>query len=233
MNLREFCGEVVSDGNAGNGEIFAAAVVSLDEYTEKMMFIHPTGGRSDASLETVAHHSSSASDISLCHRAGRRVVQGVVDLFWGNVASVNIIEEAVPSLSDDGERGPAERLLIGMVATVHPPLNGGMGDLSDAVSIGQQDWLFEEPRFVDPFGAGHLAVSIQGCPGGEDWTVMRAGGEDGRHSGSDGAFPDFECAGALDHRCVSDPDASDVGNGVIGARRSFEGNAEISRSGVE
>ena len=55
---------------------------------------------------------------------------------------------------------------------------------------------------------------------------------DGGDAGADGAFADFELAAAGDERGVSDFDAFDVGDGVVGPGVAVEGDAEIAGAGL-
>ena len=52
------------------------------------------------------------------------------------------------------------------------------------------------------------------------------------NAGADGAFPDFELAGAGDECGVSYFDAVDVGDGVVRAGVAVEGDAEVAGSGL-
>ena len=115
------------------------------------------------------------------------------------------------------------------VAAFDLPGDDGVADHADAVRVGDHHRAVEEAGVVDPGGAGHFAVAVEGEPGGEDGVVgSLAAGMNGGDAGADGAFADYEFAVAGDQRGVADLDAFDVGDGVVGAGSAVEGDAEIA-----
>ena len=72
------------------------------------------------------------------------------------------------------------------------PGDDGVADYADAVRVGDHHGSVEEAGVVDPGGAGHFAVAVEGEPGGENGVVTGlAAGMDGGDSGADGAFADY------------------------------------------
>ena len=57
-------------------------------------------------------------------------------------------------------------------------------------------------------------------------------GQDCSNTGADGAFAYLESTAARNQRGVSNLDTLDVGDGVIGARRSVKRDPQIPRSGL-
>ena len=102
---------------------------------------------------------------------------------------------------------------------------------ADAVGVGDHHRPFEEARLLDPGRAGHLAVAVQREPARrttgsaiESLAARQDRGDAGAHR----ALADLQLALARDERRVADLDAGDVGDGVGGAGRAVERDAEIA-----
>src|SRR5690606_14411613 len=90
------------------------------------------------------------------------------------------------------------------------------------------DRAFEEAAFLDPGGAGHLAIAVQRVPAGKARPEGLAARQDGGDAGADGALADLDLAFALDDRRITYGDALDIGNRVVRAGRPDKGNAEVA-----
>ena len=181
----------------------------------------------DAAFEFVADHSCSAADIAFFDGAGVRGVEGVPGVFGMNVKSVDVVEPAVPGFGDNRQRPPVAFHI--RRAVFYFPGDDGVADDADAVRVGDHHGSVEEAGIVDPGGAGHFAVAVEGEPGGEDGVVTGlAAGMDGGDAGADGTFADYEFAAAGDERGVADFDALDVCDRVVGAGGAVERDAEIA-----
>jgi hypothetical protein len=227
-------GNFFADGNAGDAELVAASVVALDEDADGIAASfgveHARGG-ADAAFEFVADHARSAADVAFFDGAGASDVEGVEGVFGVNVESVDVVEPAVPGFGDDGQRPPVA-FHIGR-AVFNLPGDDGVADDADAVRVGDHDGAVEEAGIVDPGGAGHFAVAVEGEPGGEDGVVAGlAAGMNGGDAGADRALADYELAAAGDEGGVADLDSFDICNGVVGAGGAVEGDAEIAGAGL-
>ena len=60
------------------------------------------GCSSDAPFKSMADHSRSAADTTFSDFAVRSPVQSGKDMFFLNMKSVDVIQEAIVSFSDDG-----------------------------------------------------------------------------------------------------------------------------------
>ena len=113
------------------------------------------------------------------------------------------------------------------------PGDDRVADHADAVRVGDHHGAVEKAGVVDPGGAGHFAVAVEGEPGGENGVVTGfAAGMDCGDSGADGAFANYEFALAGDERGVADFDSFNVCDGVVGAGSAVEGDAEIAGAGL-
>src|SRR5690606_24936501 len=100
---------------------------------------------------------------------------------------------------------------------------------ADAVRVGDRDRTLEKTALLDPRRAGHLAVAVQREPPGEDRIGIRLSARvDDGDAGADGAPSHHELAFARDERRVADLDARDIGDGIAGARRAVERDAEVA-----
>ena len=174
-------GDFFADGNAGDAELVAASVVALDEDADGIassFSVEDTGGGADAAFEFVADHAGAAADVAFFDGAGVGDVEGVAGVFGVDVESVDVIEPAVPGFGDDGE-GPPVAFHVGR-AVFYFPGDDGVADDADAVGVGDHDGAVEEAGVVDPGGAGHFTVAVEGEPGGEDGVVAFCRGDEWR-----------------------------------------------------
>jgi hypothetical protein len=157
-------------------------------------------------------------------------VEGVPRVFGVDVESVDVVEIAVPGFGDDRERPPVAFHV--RRAGLDLPGDDGIANDADAVGVGDHDGSVEESGVVNPGGAGHLAVAVEGEPGGEDGVVGSFSARmDGSDAGADRAFADHELAAARDERGVADFDSFNVGDGVVGPGSAVEGDAEAAGAG--
>ena len=162
-------------------------------------------------------------------RAESRAAKGVLGL---HVEAVHVVQVAVPGLGHHGERPPAEGGRPG-AALLELPGDDGVAHHAHAVGVGDHDGGREEARLLEPGGAGHFAVAVEGEPSAEDGVgVGPSPGEDGGHPRPHRALAHHQLALALDDRAVPDLDALDVGDGVLGAGSAVEGYAEVAGPGL-
>src|SRR6267378_8517552 len=226
-----FGGDFTANRDSGDAKILARAEVALDEDPDGVaaVFFRELARRcADASFEAAADHAGATADIAFVDATRLRGFDGVESVLGFDVEAVDVVQPTIPGFSDDRQRPPVTagvRLTVG-----NAPLNHGVANDADAVGIGDHHGALEKAGFLDPGGAGHLAVAILREPAGEDgihhgiFTSRKYGGD----ASADGAFADDEFAFAGDERGVADEDARDVGDGVEGAWRAVEGNAEIA-----
>jgi hypothetical protein len=234
LSVGGMIGDFFADGNAGDAELVAASVVALDEDADgiasSLGFEH-AGRGADAAFELIADHAGATADIAFFDRAGVGDVEGVEGVFGLDVKSVDVVEPAVPGFGDHGQR-PEVAFHVGR-AVLDLPGNDGVAHDSDAVRVGDHYGAGEEAGVVDPGGAGHLTVAVEGEPGGEDGVVGSfAARMNGGDAGAHGSLADYEFAFAGDERGVSDLDAFDVGDGVVAAGSAIEGDSEIAGAGL-
>jgi hypothetical protein len=99
------------------------------------------------------------------------------------------------------------------------------------VSVGDADRSFEKARFLDPRGASHLAIAIQGEPTRKDWiSRLTSSRQDRCHARSDRTLSNNELPLARDQRDVSDFDAGDIRYRIELSRNTIEWNAEVPRA---
>src|SRR5260370_30698964 len=159
-----------------------------------------------------------------------RGIDGMKSVFRLDVETVDVIEPAIPGFCDDGQRPPIARGI--WLAVIDAPLNDGIANDSDDVSVGDHHGPFEKSRFFHPSRAGHFAIAVQRPPAGEDRIVPRifSARKDRGHSRSDRPLPNLQFSLAGDERGMSEADAGNVADGVEGAGRAVKRDAEIPRS---
>ena len=62
-----------------------------------------TGRCPDATLELVADHPGPATDAAFRHRAAAGGLEGAPKVLGANVEAVDVVQQAVVGLADDGE----------------------------------------------------------------------------------------------------------------------------------
>ena len=189
-------GDFAADGDAGDAELIAGSVVALDQDADGVassFSVEDARTGADAAFEFVADHAGSAADVAFFDGAGVGDVEGVPSIFGLDVESVDVVEIAVPGFGDDGERPPVA-FHVGR-AVFDLPRDHGVADHADAVGVGDHDGAVEEAGVVDPGGAGHFTVAVEGEPGGEYGVVTGfAAGMDGGDAGADGSLSDYQFA---------------------------------------
>jgi hypothetical protein len=176
----------------------------------------------------VTDHARSAADVAFGHRARLRAGKRCVDVLRSHMEAVDVIELAVPGLGHYGQRPPVTARV--RRARPHAPCDRRVAHDADAVRIGEQDGPFERPGFLEPCGAGHLAVAIQREPAAEHGNVEAhtSAGQDRGH-----ACTHLSSAReVLDERHVAYGDAGDVGDRVPGAGCTLERNPEVTGTGL-
>jgi hypothetical protein len=146
------------------------------------------------------------------------------------VKSVDVIEVAIPGFGNHGQRPPVA-FRIGLAALNFPGYYG-IADHTYAVRVCDHDGAVEKAGILEPSGSGHLAVAVEREPAAKDGIVpILPARKNGGDTSADGAFADYEFAASRNECGVPDFHATDVGDGVIGARRAFERNTEVAGAG--
>jgi hypothetical protein len=109
------------------------------------------------------------------------------------------------------------------------PGHGRVAHHAHAQCIGDQDGRLEDPAFLDPVRARHIAVAVAGEEAGEHArAVLLAAGQNGGYAGSHRADADHcPSSRAGDEGLVSDLDAGHIGDGVVGTGGAVERDAEV------
>ena len=158
-------------------------------------------------------------------------VEGVEGVFGLHVESVDVVEIAVPGFGDYGQRPPVA-FHVGLPCLTFQAMTASRTTPTLCVLVIMHGSV-EEAGIVNPGGAGHFAVAVEGEPGGENGVVAGlAAGMNGGDAGAHRAFADYEFAFTGDQRGVADLDAFYVGDGVVGAGSAVEGNSEIAGAGL-
>ncbi len=217
---------MLADGDAGDAQLTAHAVVCLHQYADGVGPVvdvnHArTGPR--AALEFVADHAGPSADIALRNRSAARAVESGEDVLRPNMEAVDVVELAVPRLGNDRQRPPISGR-IGFPLS-DAPLNCSVAHDADAVRVGDQHGPFEKSGFIDPVRPCHFAVAIEAEHAGEYGLIPArfAARENGGDPGANGV--------ALDQRRIADCDAGHIGDRVERAGRTVERYAQIARAG--
>ena len=105
-----------ADGDAIDAEVGAGAVavVGLDQDADgelPALGVHQPGGGADASFEVVAEHAGTTADVAFGRRTAGCRGYGLEDVFFGQMEGVDVVEEAIVGLGDDGQE-PAIGLTV-------------------------------------------------------------------------------------------------------------------------
>ena len=162
----------------------------------------------------------------------RASVQGVHGVLGLDVKPVDVVQPAIPGFGDHRQRPIVAGRVRGGVR--HAPLNHRVAHHAHAVSVGDHHRAFEKSGFLDPCGAGHLAVAVLREPGGE-YRIgkrVRAAGQHGRHAGAHRTLADLQFARSGDQRRVADRDAGHVRDGIERSGGAVEGHSQIPCAGL-
>ena len=227
-------GNLAANRCAGDCQQLAAAVVRLDEHADRVAAVfraQHAGRRADAALEPVADHPGAAADIAFGHRTAARPIQRLERMGLRDVESVDVVQEPVPRLGDDGKAEVAGIAFAS--AALHVPLDDRVAHDADAVRVGDENRGAQEARFLDPGRAGHLAVAVEGVPPREHTVAERAAlRQDGGDAGAHRSLAAHQRALAGDERRVADLDAGDIGDRVEGSWGAVERHARDHARGV-
>jgi hypothetical protein len=207
---------ILPDGDAVHLQAVPATVIGLHEHADHGAAgfgNHPRGG-ADAAFEVMADHAGASSNVALGDRASRRGVERRVRVAGLHVHAADVVEHAVPRLRDDRKAPIARRRPVAF--GVRP--DERVPDDADAVRVREPDGGREHARLANPREPRHLAVAVQSMRSREDrrFADLIARDDDG-DAGPDRPRADREGPIALDQRRVSNPDAVDVGDGVLRA----------------
>src|SRR4029453_6971962 len=111
-----------------------------------------------SAFEFVTDHSGPAADAPLLHRAAMRVIKTVPNIFGLNMKAVDVVEPAVPRLSNNGQTPPVASLIC--CAVFDTPGNHRVTRYPNAVCVCDDDRPFEKSALVNPRYAGHFTVTI-------------------------------------------------------------------------
>ena len=105
-----------------------------------------------------------------------------------------------------------------------------MVDDADTVGVGDTNRSNEITSVVDPVGAGHLPVAIQGVSTGPDrmWLGIMTFGQNRGDPGPYRALARLQGSVALNHGAVADRNACDIRDGIVGT--GVAGKIEPQRS---
>ena len=95
-----------TDRHAVDAEPRALAVVGLDQDADRVTATvgrHDPRRGPDPALELVADHPRPATDVALGDRAAGRGVECRAEVLGANVEAVDVVEQAVIGLADDGQ----------------------------------------------------------------------------------------------------------------------------------
>jgi hypothetical protein len=92
-----------TDGHAVHRQALAPPVIRLDEHPDHVPVDGHARRRPDPALEAVADHPGAAADVPFRHRPVRRGIDRSEDVLRQHVEAVDVVEETVPRLRDDGQ----------------------------------------------------------------------------------------------------------------------------------
>ena len=121
-------------------------------------------------------------------------------------------------------------LAPGLAVSLDNPTHRRMVDDADTVRVGDTNRSNEITSVVDPVGAGHLPVAIQGVSTGPDrmgFGIMTFGQNRG-DPGSYRTLARLQGFFALNHGAVADCNACDIRDGIVGT--GVAGKIEPQRS---
>ena len=188
----------------------------------------PARAGADAGLEVAGDEAGPGADRALGHLAGRRLLDGAVDVLGADVAADGVVQPGVVALAD--QRDHHVVLAADLGPLLGHPLDRGVRDLADRHGVGEQDRRLQEAPLLDLRDPRDLAGAVQDEAAGDHPALEDVGvGDDGGDAGAHGALADLQRAVADDQRRVSDLDAGDVGDGVRFAdREAADGEAELA-----
>ena len=129
-------------------------------------------GGADPALEAVADHARAAADGALVDGAVTRRLERGGDVLRPHVEAVDVVQEAVPRLADDGQAPVgAVRLHCG---------DQRIADDADRVRVRQRDGRRQEARVAYPLEPGQLAVAVDPVAAGEERLRRRHDDRDAR-----------------------------------------------------
>ncbi len=228
--VRIFALDFPADRNSRDAQILPRAVVALNQYANRVLpafRCEPPRRCANASFESVAHHSRAAANCAFRHRARLRGIDGVKRVLRFYVEAVDVVQPSVPGLGHYGKGPP---VVIGADFLVRDnPLNHGVADDADAMGVRNHHGADQKTGLLDPGGAGHFAISVQGPPPGHRGVVKVFSTRKNRgNAGTDRAFSDDKLSFAGNQRSVADENAGNIGDCILRAGRVVKRNAKIA-----
>src|SRR5687767_9114947 len=177
------------NGNAGDTKVLPKPVVALNQHTHGVSPLRGSQnsrGRANASLELMADHARSASDVPLANSSTGRIVQSREHMLRLDVKAVDVIEAAVVCLCNDRQ---SPRL---QSRSAYLPLKDGVPNDADTVSVRDRDRILDQAALLHPRRPGHLTVAIQREPCAEyGIRALLPSRENDCHATSDRALSDL------------------------------------------
>src|SRR5579864_3329950 len=205
---------LVAHRGAGDAEEVANAKIALDQHSNCIAtkaFHELAGGCAGATLEFEADHSGTAAHVTLCDGSRVCVLHSRVCVFRLHVETIDVVQVAIPSFRNNWKRPPVLDWNRGSVFQL--PVDNGVAHNAHAVRIGDHHGAVKKAGFLDPCGAGHLAVAVLGEPsckygihGGF------ASGENCCDTGTNRSDAHLQLSFAADQGAIPDLDSFDVCN---------------------
>ena len=228
--------DLLADRHPVDPQPLPPTVVRLDQRPHRVpagLPAHHPRCRPDPALEPEADHARAAADAPLGDRPGRRRSQRPPDVLRPHVHPVDVVQDAVVRLGDDGQAPP-----VAAGAAVGRPHLGLVRDQRvahdpDAVRVGDRDGAAQRAALAQPLQARHLAGPVQRVAPREDRRVPGVLGtrQDHRHARPHRPRPDDQRPLAGDQRLVAHPHAGHVRDRVERPRlQQPDPNAGLTRA---
>src|SRR5262249_52868308 len=100
---------LLTDRHAGDAQLIAPPEIRLHQNADRVsagLLIEPARCRADAALEAITDHAGAAANIAFADGTALCRIERVKDVLRLDVKAVDIVEIAVPGLSDHRQRPP-------------------------------------------------------------------------------------------------------------------------------
>src|SRR4051812_25385107 len=112
----------------------------------------------------MADHPGPAADRAFIDRAGTGRCEGRVDVIGRHVEAIDVVQETVPRLADDGQR-PVRRPEWQLSDSVP---DDPVADDADRMRVGDPDRAGEVAGLPDPFEPCELSVAVEAVAAREE-----------------------------------------------------------------